>query len=58
MMGNTLSLLSDFARDIGMEVVDVVLARGFFAAGSVKNNGTVLRRAESAGERLFRQLRR
>jgi len=57
MMGNTLSLLSDFARDIGLEVVDAVQARGFFAAGSVKTDGAVLRRAENAGERMLMQLR-
>jgi multimeric flavodoxin WrbA len=58
MMGNTLSLLTDFVRDIGLEVVDAVQALGFFAAGSVKSDEEILRRAENAGERLLRQLKR
>lgn len=58
MMGNTLELLTDFSRDIGLEVVDSVRAPGFFAAGSIRSDPDVLRSAEAAGEQLIRRLAR
>jgi hypothetical protein len=57
MMGNTLSLLTDFSRDIGLDVVDSVQALGFFSAGSIKDDPSVLRQAELAGQKLFQHLR-
>lgn len=54
--GNTLPLLTDFATDIGLEVVDSVLAAGFFAAGSLGASATLLRRAEEAGQKLLARL--
>jgi len=56
MMGNTSVLLTDFARDIGFEVIDVVKVLGFFEAGRVKTEPLVLQRAEQAGEELVRHL--
>lgn len=53
MMGNTSDLLSSFAADIGLEVVTVVKALGFFEAGTVKNDPTVLGRAREAGQKLL-----
>ena len=55
MMGNTSVLLTDFALDIGLEVVDAVKALGFFEAGRVKTAPLVLQRAEQAGEELVRR---
>jgi multimeric flavodoxin WrbA len=57
-MGNTLSLMNDFARDIGMEVCASVEGRGFFEAGSIKADGNLLQKAEKAGQNLFEQLQR
>ncbi len=54
MMGNTLTLLSDFARDIGLELVDSVCALGCFEAGSIKAAEKVLRQADLAGQKLNR----
>jgi multimeric flavodoxin WrbA len=56
-MGNTLSLLTDFAQDIGLDVVDSVKALGFFEAGSIKNDPSILRQAEMAGKKLVQHLR-
>ncbi len=52
MMGNTLTLLSDFSRDIGLELKDSIAALGFFEAGSIRNAPELLRRAEDAGKNL------
>jgi len=57
MMGNTLALLTDFSRDIGLDVVDSVKAIGFFAAGSVRDDAEVLLQAEAAGQKLAAGLR-
>ena len=56
MMGNTLKLLSDFSRDIGLELVDSVKALGCFEAGSIKNDDSVLRQAKQAGGKLLQHL--
>ena len=55
-MGNTLSLLTDFARDIGLEVSSSIKALGCFEAGSILNNKTVLSQAEAAGHDLLNKL--
>lgn len=44
MMGNTLKLLSDFSKDIGLKLVDSVAALGCFEAGSIRSNGAALLR--------------
>ena len=55
-MGNTLSLLTDFSKDIGMNVTDSVKALGFFEAGSIKVDHNLLQKAEMAGQNLFDRL--
>ncbi len=56
-MGNTLSLLTDFSKDIGFEVVDSIAGLGFFAAGSINNDSDILSRAEAAGQSLLKHLK-
>lgn len=56
-MGNTLTLLTDFAKDIGMDVPESVKALGCFEAGSIQNKQAILEDAESAGERFLLQLK-
>lgn len=56
-MGNTLTLLTDFAKDIGLDVVDSVAGLGCFEAGSIKSNPNLLQEAETAGEKLFDHLK-
>ncbi|SHJ37866.1 NADPH-dependent FMN reductase [Malonomonas rubra DSM 5091] len=55
MMGTTLTLLSDFSRDIGLELLDSVAALRCFEAGSIKQESAVLQQAELAGNKLARQ---
>ena len=56
-MGNTLTLLTDFAKDIGMNVSESVKALGCFEAGSILKKQALLGDAESAGERFLQQLK-
>jgi len=56
-MGNTLSLLTDFSKDIGMDVIASVKCLGFFEAGSIKANHSLLQKAETAGQNLFDHLK-
>jgi len=58
MMGNTLTLLTDFARDIGLELIESVGVLGCFAAGSIEMNSEALHRAEQAGQALLKRLSR
>ncbi len=53
MMGNTLSLLTNFSKDIGLEVVGSVKGLGFFEAGSIKADHNLLHKAELTGQKLF-----
>ncbi len=53
MMGNTLTLLRDFSRDIGLDPVDSLAALGFFEAGSIRNAPELLHRAEETGKKLI-----
>lgn len=53
MMGNTSDLLSSFATDIGLEVVDRVKALGFFEAGTVNDEPGILKSAREAGLKLL-----
>ncbi|MFK5927499.1 MAG: hypothetical protein QM483_12775 [Desulfuromusa sp.] len=57
MMGNTLSLLTDFSKDIGLDVVDSVAGLGFFEAGRIKEDHELLQAAEIAGQKLFDRLK-
>jgi multimeric flavodoxin WrbA len=56
-MGNTLTLLTDFAKDIGLNVVDSVKALNCFEAGSIEKEKAALTDAESAGQRFLQQLK-
>ena len=56
-MGNTLTLLTDFAKDIGLNVVDSVKALNCFEAGSIQKEKAALKDAEAAGQRLLQQLK-
>mgnify|MGYP001822310149 FL=1 len=56
-MGNTLTLLTDFAKDIGLNVVDSVKALNCFEAGSIQKEKAALTEAEAAGQRLLHQLK-
>ena len=53
MMGNTLSLLTDFSKDIGLDVIESVKGLGFFEAGSIKAAHNLLQKAEMTGQKLF-----
>lgn len=55
MMGHTLTLLSDFSRDIGLELIDSVAALRCFEAGSIKRESNTLNRAEEAGEKILQK---
>ena len=57
-MGNTLSLLTDFSKDIGFDVVVSVKALGFFEAGSIKADHKLLQKTETAGQNLLDSLKR
>ena len=55
-MGNTLTLLSDFAKDIGLDLVAAVKALNCFEAGSIAKEKEALSEAESASQSLLRQI--
>jgi multimeric flavodoxin WrbA len=57
MMGNTLTLLTDFAKDIGLDVAGSVKAMGFFEAGSIQGDQAILAEAVEAGRSLLEQMR-
>ncbi len=57
-MGNTLSLLTDFARDTGLDVVASVKGMGAFEAGSIKADSNLMQRAETVGQNLLERLKR
>ena len=57
-MGNTLSLLTDFSKDIGFDVIASVEALGFFEAGSIKRDSALLQHAETVGKNLRTRLKR
>jgi len=56
MMGNTLTLLNDFSRDIGLELVKSIAALRCFEAGSIKTDGESLLQAEQVGQALRKLL--
>lgn len=58
MMGNTLSLLTDFSKDIGLDVIETVKGLGFFEAGSIKADHSLLQQAEMTGQNLLDILER
>ena len=49
-MGNTLTLLTDIAKDISLNVVDSVKTLNCFEAGSMQKEKAALKDAESAGQ--------
>lgn len=55
-MGNTLSLMTDFSRDIGLDVIASVKGLGFFEAGSIKADHDLLQEAETAGQKLSNRI--
>ena len=55
-MGNTLLLLTNFAKDIGLVVLASVKALNCFEAGSIEKEKEALSEAESAGQDLLRQI--
>ena len=57
-MGNTLSLLTDFSNDIGLDVIESVKGLGFFEAGSIKADHKLLQKADTAGQNLLNHLQR
>ena len=52
-MGNTLTLLTDFAKDIGLNVVGSVKALNCFEAGSIQKEKAALKDAEAAGQQFL-----
>ena len=56
-MGNTLSLLTDFSKDIGLEVIASVKGLGFFEAGSIKTDHALMQNAEMIGQKLFDRIK-
>ncbi|MDX2495069.1 MAG: flavodoxin family protein [Desulfuromusa sp.] len=58
MIGNTLSLLTDFSKDIGLDVIETVKGLGFFEAGSIRADHNLLQKAETTGQNLFDLLKR
>jgi multimeric flavodoxin WrbA len=57
MMGNTLLLLTDFSKDIGLDVIESVKGLGFFEAGSIKADQNLLQKAEMTGQKLFDRIK-
>ncbi len=57
MMGTTLSLLTDFSKDIGLDVIESVKGLGFFEAGSIKADLNLLQKAEMTGQKLFDRIK-
>lgn len=56
MMGNTSELLTSFSTDIGLSVVSVVKALGFFEAGAVTGSASDMDLARDAGISLSEAL--
>jgi multimeric flavodoxin WrbA len=56
-MGNTSTLLQAFSEDIGLDVIEALEAFGFFAAGSITADQGLLKKAESAGQKLLSRMR-
>lgn len=56
-MGNTLSLMTAFSKDIGLDVIASVKGLGFFEAGSIKTDHTLAQEAEVVGKKLFNRIK-
>lgn len=56
-MGNTLSLMTDFSRDIGLDVIASVKGLGFFEAGSIKADHALMQKAKMVGQKLFERIK-
>ena len=55
-MGNTLTLLTDFAQDIGLDVIASIKALNCYETGSIEKEERALSDAESAGFDLLQRL--
>lgn len=53
MMGNTLTLLNDFSRDLSFKLVASIKALGFFEAGSIAKDVNLAEQAVHAGETMM-----
>lgn len=56
-MGNTLSLMTDFSKDIGLDVIASVKGLGFFEAGSIKADHALMQKAKMVGQKLFERIK-
>ena len=56
-MGNTLSLLTDFSKDIGLDVIASIKGLGFFEAGSIKADYALTQKAVMVGQKLFESIK-
>jgi multimeric flavodoxin WrbA len=56
-MGNTLSLLTDFSKDIGLDVIASVKGLGFFEAGRIKADHALMQKAGMIGQTLFHRIK-
>lgn len=57
-MGNTLTLLTNFSKDIGLEVIESLEGLGCFEAGSIKANRSFMQKAEMAGQKLLARIKK
>jgi multimeric flavodoxin WrbA len=57
-MGNTLTLLTDFSKDIGLDVIESLEGFGYFEAGSIKADHHFLQKAEMVGQELFARIKK
>ena len=58
MMGDTLSLLTAFSKDLGLDVIESVAGLEHFEAGSIKADQSLLQKAEMAGQNLVNRLKK
>jgi len=58
MMGNTLTLLSDFSKDLDLKLLASIPALHCFEAGSIKTQSRTLQLAEQAGEKMLLHLQK
>lgn len=56
-MGNTLTLLTNFSKDIGLDVIESLEGLGYFEAGSIKADHDFIQKAELAGQKLFARMK-
>lgn len=54
MMENTLTLLTDFSKDIGLEVIGSIAGLGHFEAGNIKTDHRLIQKSRMVGKMLVR----